>query len=157
MDKFLDDYIERIRSEFPQIPEDAGHVIASAFFAYRYELFPKTVRECTTALSQLSGSGIMDAVKKALILLRSYAQAYDNSQVRPDPVPFFTETEQQYLAVVLLKESVEDPDSLALDNALVLIYAVSLAASPDDEDALLEHRKFILILLEAYKRQLGLQ
>jgi len=156
MEKFLNDYIERVRPVFDRIPATTAHVIASAFFGFKFELFPKTLRECTTALSQVPDGEGSEAVKKALTIIRSYAEALDNAQVRPDRVVPFTEAEHAYLAVNLPPDRIEDPDTLELDNALILIYVVAMTASPDDEEALDEHRKYILKMLDNYKRALGI-
>ena len=39
MEKFLNEYIERIRPVFGRMPEKAAHGIASAFFAFKFELY----------------------------------------------------------------------------------------------------------------------
>jgi hypothetical protein len=157
MEKFLNDYIGRVSPEYSRIPENTAHVIASAFFAFKFELYQKTRRECKNALLQLPDGGGNDAVKKALAIVQSYAEAYENSQVLPEPVLLFTPAEHAFLAVTLPPEVIEDPATLDLDNALILLYAVALASSPDDEQALEEHRNYIITLLEPYKRLLGLQ
>jgi len=156
MEKFLSDYIERIRSGYTKIPENTGHVIASAFFSFKFELYQKTLRECATALSQVQDGGSNDALKKALVIVRAYAEAFENAQVRPEVVPSFTEPEHAFLAVNLPAENIEDPPTLELDNALILLYAVSVITSPEDEQALEEHRKYVITLLDTYKRALGI-
>lgn len=156
MEKFLGDYIERMRPAFGRIPENTAHVIASAFFSFKFELYPKTLRECAAALSQVPDGGGNDALKKSLTIVRLYAEALENAQVRPDAVPAFTEPELAFLAVNLPRDRIEDPETLELDNALALIYAVAVITSPDDEQALDEHRNYVITLLETYKRALGI-
>ena len=157
MEKFLKDYIERVRPVFGRLPAKTAHVIASAFFSFKFELYPKTLRECTTALSQIQeDGGGNDAIKKALAIINAYAVAFESAQVRPDGVPAFTEAEQAYLAVNLSPDLNEDPVTLELDNALLLLYAVAVIASPDDEQALDEHRKYVIKMLDTYKRALGI-
>src|SRR5208283_1021890 len=152
MEKFLKDYIEHVRPVFGRIPEQTAHVIASAFFSFKFELYPKTLRECTTALSQVpEGDG-----SATLSIVNAYAVAYGNAQVRPETVPAFDDSDRAYLAVNLALEVNEDPLTLALDNALLLLYAVAVISSPDDEQALEEHRKYLVTMLETYKRALGL-
>ena len=97
-----------------------------------------------------------DAIKKALAIINAYAVAFESAQVRPDGVPAFTEAEQAYLAVNLSPDLNEDPVTLELDNALLLLYAVAVIASPDDEQALDEHRKYVIKMLDTYKRALGI-
>ena len=48
-------------------------------------------------------------------------------------VPAFDDSDRAYLAVNLPPEVNEDPLTLALDNALLLLYAVAVISSPDDE------------------------
>jgi hypothetical protein len=156
MENFLNDYIERVRPVYGRIPEKTAHVIASAFFAFKFELYQKTIRECTTALSQVPEGGGSDAVKKALTIVRAYAEALENAQVKPDHVVPFMDAEHAYLAVNLSPDRIEDPDTLELDNALILLYVVAVISSPDDEQALDEHRTYVITILGTYKRALGI-
>jgi hypothetical protein len=156
METFLKDYIERLRPAFNQVPEETGHTIASAFFSFKFELYPKTLRECAAALAQVHGSGAGATLKKALSIVNAYAVAYGNAQVRPESVPAFDEADRPYLAVNLAPEVNEDPLTLDLDNALLLLYTVAVISSPDDEQALEEHRKYVVRMLDNYKRALGL-
>jgi hypothetical protein len=156
MEKFLNAYIERMRPVFNRIPEKTAHVIASAFFSFKFELYPKTLRECATALSQVPDGSGSEALKKALAIIQSYAEARENAQVEPDHVVPFTDADHAYLAVNLPPDRIEDPDTLELDNALLLLYAVAVIASPDDEQALDEHRTYVITMLGTYKRALGI-
>jgi hypothetical protein len=156
MEKYLNDYIERVRPVFGRIPEKTAHTIASAFFAFKFELYQKALRECTTALSQVPDGSGSEALKRALTIVRAYAEALENAQVRPDHVVPFTESEHEYLAVNLLPDRNEDPDTLELDNALLLLYAVAVLTSPEDEQALDEHRTYVITMLGTYKRALGI-
>jgi len=61
-----------------------------------------------------------------------------------------------YVPIILPPGQIEDPGSLELDNALILIYSVAVITSPDDEEAMTEHRKFIIRLLNGYKKALGI-
>ncbi|HVP97417.1 hypothetical protein [Methanoregula sp.] len=156
METFLKDYIERIRPAFSYLPEETGHTIASAFFSFKFELYQKTLRECAAAIAQVPGNGPGTTLKKALSIINTYAIAYANAQVRPESVPRFDETDRSYVAISLAPEVNEDPLTLDLDNALLLIYATAVISSPDDEQALEEHRKFVIRMLENYKSALGL-
>jgi hypothetical protein len=155
MEKFLKDYIERVRPVFGWIPEETGHTIASAFFSFKFELYPKTLRECAAVLAQIPGGDGSATLKKALSIVNAYAVAYENAQVRPEAVPAFDDVDRAYLAINIAPEANEDPLTLDLDNALLLLYAVAVISSPDDEQALEEHRKYVVKMLEAYKRALG--
>ncbi len=156
MEKFLKDYIDRMRPVFGRLPEETGHIIASAFFSFKFELYPKTLRECTTAISQLQNGDGSAALKTALLIVKAYASAYANAQVRPETAPAFADADHAYLSVNLAPELNEDPLTLDLDNALLLLYAVAVIASPDDEQALDEHRKYLIKMLDIYKRALSL-
>jgi len=157
MERFLEAYIERIRPAFPGYPDETAHEIASSFLAFRYGMYANAVRECAHALSLVPPGGANDAVRKALEILRANARDRDNSQVTPDTGIAFTEAEKQYIAVNLPADHTEDPGSLSLDNALILVYVVALLTSPDDEETLGEHRKTIVRLLTDYKKALGLE
>jgi hypothetical protein len=163
MEQFLTDYIQRIRDVIDDIPETTAHEIASAFLAFRFGLYANAARECTHAIELLgheknpARSGAYAALKKALAIVLANAQDLDNSQVTADMSLRFDEQERSYTAIRLTPYTVEDPGTLELDNALVFVYAAALIASPDDEEAMGEHRKFIVRLLAAYKKVLGIQ
>ena len=61
----------------------------------------KTLRECTTALSQVPEGDGSATLEKALSIVNAYAVAYGNAQVRPETVPAFDDSDRAYLAVNL--------------------------------------------------------
>jgi hypothetical protein len=162
MEQFLIDYINRIRDEIDGISVTTAHEIASAFLAFRFGLYANAARECTHAIGLLSQgknpvhNGAYAALRKALAIVLANAQDLDNSLVTADLSVRFDEQERTYIAITLAPEEVEDPGTLELDNALVLVYAAALIASSEDEDAMEEHRKFIVRLLTGYKKALGI-
>ena len=157
MERFLDAYIERMRPLFPGFPAETAHEIASVFLAFKFGLYANAVRECTHALSLVPAGGANDALKKALEIILTNAQVRDNSQVTADLGVFFSEAERQYVAIALPPEKVEEPGTLNLDNALILTYVVAFITSPDDEEALGEHRRLIVRMLADYRKALGLE
>jgi hypothetical protein len=156
MEQYLTEYIKRTREDYPGFPAATAHEIASAFLAYKFGLYVNAVQECTHALSLIPDSGANAALKKALLIVREKAQNLTDSQVIVDPSIAFSETERRYVAVNLLQDKIDDPATLELDNALTLLYAVAVNTSPDDEEALGEHRMFVIRLLTGYKKALGL-
>lgn len=156
MERFLTEYINRIRPLFPGFQGSTAHEIASAFLAFRFGLYTNAVRECTHAISLIPDSGANNTLKKALSIIRANAQDLENAKFSADISIGFSDEDRPFIPVSLLPEQIEDPGSLALDNALVLIYCVALLTSPDDEEALTEHRKFAVRLLSGYKKALGL-
>ena len=62
-----------------------------------------------------------------------------------------------YTAINLPADKIEDPGTLELDNALILVYVVALITSPDDEEMLEEHRRMIVRMLTDYKKAMGLE
>ena len=157
MERFLDAYIERMRSHFPGYPGETAHEIASAFLTYKFGLYANAVRECSHAISLIPAGGANNGVRKALEIIRANAQDRDNSQVMPDLSVSFSDTERQYIAISLPEDKIEDFGTLNLDNALILTYVVALITSPDDEEALGEHRRLIVRMLTDYKKALGLE
>jgi hypothetical protein len=157
MERFLDAYIERMRPYFPGYHGETAHEIASTFLAFKYGLYANAVRECSHAISLIPAGGANDVERKALEIIRANAQDRDNSQVIPDPGVSFSDAERQYIAISLPEDKIEDPGTLTLDNALILTYVVALITSPDDEEALGEHRRLIVRMLTDYKKALGLE
>jgi hypothetical protein len=156
MEQFLTEYIDRLRPEFRELPGKTAHEVASAFLAFRFGLYRNAVLECTQAISLLPDGRGYSALKKALSIVRANAQDLENAQFIANLSITFSEDERQYVPVLLPEDQIEDPGSLELDNALVLIYSAALIASPDDEEAMAEHRKFILRVLNGYKKALGI-
>ena len=156
MDRFLAEYINRMKPHFTSMPAATAHEIASAFLAYRFGLFPNVVQECNHAISHIPDSESNNVVKKALAIVRANAQNLDNSQFLEDVTIVFADNEIPYLPLNLPMEKIEDPGSYKLDNALVLVYAVASITSPEDEEVMAEHHKFIIRLLTGYKKALGI-
>jgi hypothetical protein len=157
MERYLDAYIERMRPHFPGYPGETAHEIASAFLAFKFGLYSNAARECSHAISLIPAGGANEGIRKALEIIRANAQDRDNSQVTADLGVSFSEAERQYIPITLSEEKIEDPGTLTLDNALILTYVVALITSPDDEDALDEHRRLIVRMLSDYKKALGLE
>jgi hypothetical protein len=156
MERFLTEYINRLRPHFTGFPVVTAHEIASAFLAFKFGLFRNAVHECTQAISLIPDDGANVALKKALTIVSAHAQNLDNAQFISDLSIFFSENERQYVPIMLPPDQVEDPGSLELDNALILIYSVAVITSPEDEEAMTEHRKFIVRLLSGYKKAMGI-
>ena len=156
MEQFLTEYIDRMRPHFTGFPVVTAHEIASAFLAFKFGLFRNAVHECTQAISLIPDNEANVALKKALSIVRANAQNLENAQFTSDFSIFFSENERQYVPIMLPPDQIEDPGSLELDNALILIYSVAVITSPEDEEAMTEHRKFIVRLLSGYKKALGL-
>jgi hypothetical protein len=156
MEHFLRDYIERIKPEFKTIQEKTAHEIASAFLAFKFGLYQNAIDECRLASAQVPTGGSNDALRKALQIVQLNAEDLENAQVTADTRAAFSESEHPFVAINLQQEAIEDPASLELDNALILLYAVAKNTSPDDELALDEHQKFVLKILTSYKAALGI-
>jgi hypothetical protein len=156
MERFLTEYSNRLRPYFPGFPELTAHEIASAFLAFKFGLFTTAVRECNHAISLIPDSRANNTLKKALSIIRENASDRENSQFTLNPDLGFSEDDRIFLPVVLPVDQVEDPGTLALENALVLIWCVALITSPEDEEAMIEHRTYIVRLLTGYKKALGI-
>jgi hypothetical protein len=156
MERFLTEYINRLRPHFAGFPAVTAHEIASVFLAFKFGLYRNAVHECTQALSLIPDSGANLALKKALSIVRANAQDLENAQFTPDLSIAFSENERPYMPIILPQDQIEDSGKLELDNALILIYCVADITSPDDEEAMAEHRKFIIRLLNGYKKALGI-
>jgi len=156
MERFLTEYINRLRPHFTGFPAATAHEIASVFLAFKFGLYRNAVHECTQAISLIPDSGANLALKKALSIVRANAQDLENAQFTADLSIVFSENERPYVPIILPRDQIEDPVTLELDNALILIYSVAVISSPDDEEAMAEHRKFIIRLLTGYKKALGI-
>lgn len=157
MEQFLDTYIERMKGNFKGFPPATAHEIASAFLAFKFGLYEKAASECSNAIALIPDSPPNAALKKALSILSASANDRVNSKVTTELPDIFTEAERTFVAVVLQPGKSEDPVTLEIDNALVLVYVVALITSAEDEEALEEHRRLIVRLLTDYKKLLDLE
>ena len=156
MERFLTEYINRLKPHFTGFPAVTAHEIASVFLAFKFGLYRNAAHECTQAISLIPDSGACVALKKALSIVRANAQDLENAQFTADISIAFSENERPYVPITLPQDQIEDPGTLELDNALILIYSVAVLTSPDDEEAMAEHRKFIIRLLNGYRKALGI-
>jgi hypothetical protein len=157
MERFLNDYIERMRPHFPGFPAATAHEIASAFLAFKFGIYPNAVSECTHAISLVPDSSANAALKKALEIVRANAEDRTNAQVTADLSVTFSDAEHRYVAINIPNDRIEDHGTLEMDNALILIYVVALLTSPEDVETMDEHRKFVIRLLTDYKKALGFE
>lgn len=156
MERFLTTYIERMRGHFPGFPAKTAHEIASSFIAYKFGLYEKAASECSNAIALIPDGTANAALKKALGILSASADDRNNSRVTTELPVAFTDAERAFIPLVIPPEKNEDPVTLEIDNAFVFVYVVALITSPDDEEALEEHRRLIVRLLSDYKKALGL-
>ncbi|NMB78897.1 MAG: hypothetical protein GYA23_07350 [Methanomicrobiales archaeon] len=157
MDQFLEKYIERMRGQFRSFPTATAHEIASSFLAFKFGLYDKATSECSNAIALIPDSPQNAVLKKAMAILRASAEDRVNSVITNELPVTFSETDRVFLAISIPAERVEDPVSLEIDNALILIYVVALITSEEDEDALGEHWRLIIRLLNDYKKALELE
>jgi hypothetical protein len=156
MKQMLNDYISRIEPFLSAIDEETGHLVAQSLLLYKFGLYPNAAEKCTEVLDRLKTIAPLpsSALENALLILRERAGDLAHSRVTASPEHTFAEADYDYLAIPLRPEQVENPAALDLDNALILLYAVGIETSPEDEQALEEHQRFIIQILESYKDKL---
>jgi len=157
MEKFLYDYIYRMTPFFGRIDEETAHDIASAVLSFKFGLYAKTVTDVSKALARLPSDDSSPALQKALQIVQDRAVALEEALVSDFSLTGFEPVDSPYLAVNLEPEQIEDQDTLNLDNALLLLYAVAYLQSPDDGQSLEEHQNFVIQILEDYREPLNLQ
>jgi hypothetical protein len=146
-----------MRTHYSRFPSGTAHEIASAFLAFKFGLYENAIRECAHAISLIPDSPQNDALKKALAIVQANAEDRNNSKVTPDLSVAFSAEQRMFVPVNLPTDKIEDPGTLELDNALILIYVVALITSPDDEEMLEEHRRMIVRMLTDYKKAMGME
>jgi len=154
MKQMLNEYIGRIEPLLTTIDEETGHQVAQSLLTYKFGLYGNAVEKSTAALARLNAvTPHPDTLERALLILRERAGGFVDSRVTENPEHTFTEADYDCLAIRLRPDQIEDPVTLDLDNALVLLYAVGIETSPDDEQALEEHQRFVFQILEGYKEK----
>jgi hypothetical protein len=153
MDRFLSQYIEQVRPAFSGIPRDAAHQVAFAFLSYRLGIYHDAVTRCDHALKLIEGRPIPGVLGSALKIIRERAAALSQAQYDAK-LPFLFTKEDLPFGIIDPKEPVADADLFQLTDALLLLYAAALLASPDDEQALEEQEKYVLQLIATYRKSL---
>lgn len=153
MDSALSQYIDRVRPAFSGIPRDAAHQVAFVFLSYKLGIYNDVVTRCDQALKLIEGRPIPGVLGRALSIVRERAAALSQAQYDAR-LPFLFTKEDLPLGIIDPKEPVADSDLFQLTNALLLLYAAALIASPDDEQALEEQEKYILQLIATYRKSL---
>ena len=156
MKQLLNEYIGRIEPLLAVIDEEIGHLVAQSLLTYKFGLYENAMEKSTEALARLDAiTPRPGTLERALLILRERAGGFAESRVTANPEHVFTEEDYGDLAIRLTKDQVDDPTVLDLDNALILLYAVGIETSPEDEQALEEHQRFIIQILESYKEKLA--
>lgn len=156
MEKFLYDYITRLSPQFQEIDRATAHEIASAVLSFKFALYRKVIVSADNAIGKLGDSPALRVLKAALEIVRDRADNLENARASGySPVKFSIEQEE-FLAIRLPPGQVEDKDTLVLNNAILLLYAVAYLESPDDGQALDEHQNFPLQIISSYKEPLNL-
>ena len=153
MDRFLSEYIDRVRPAFSPLPPDAGHQVAFAFLSFKLGIYHDAVTRCDQALMMIAGKELPGALSRALRVVRERAVALSNSQFDAR-LPFLFAKEDLPLGIIDPKEPVADADLFQLTDALLILYAAALASSPDDGQALEEQENYVLQLIATYRKSL---
>ena len=157
MKTYLESYLGRIRQSVAGIGPDAGHEIAGAVLSFKYGLYTNASRNAATAARVVARDpGISATIIKALGMVRERSDMLEMADPRPDLTMIFDETDRQWLCIDLPQDPNRDPFIVSMDNALLLLYAVGIATSPEDQQALEENQKFALQILGDYKIPLNL-
>ncbi|QSZ67913.1 hypothetical protein RJ40_10610 [Methanofollis aquaemaris] len=155
-DTYLEAYIERLRPAFEALDDETAHAVTSALLRFKFGLYGNAAAKAAVALARLEGEEAPGALRTALQVLQQRADDLKASVPVSTKLPPFSEEERPFLAMDLPAGEVEDKATFTLDNALLLLYAVGAIASPDDEQALDEHRGFTIQILTSYRKQLRL-
>ena len=156
MEKFLYDYITRLSPQFRGIDRATAHEIASAVLSFKFVLYRKVIMSADNVIGKLDDSPAQQVLKSALEIVRDRADNLENARVSGYSPVRFSPDQEEFLALRLPPEKVEDNDTLVLNNAILLLYAVAYLESPDDGQALDEHQNFPLQIISSYKEPLNL-
>jgi len=155
MEKYLYDYMHRITPHYRGIDREAAHDVASAVLSFKFGLYPNSVSSAESAISRLPAGAAQETLRKALVIIRDRAAGLEASEVKRYSQQTFTEDDTRFLALAIPDGQVRSREDQALDNALLLGYAVAYLCSPDDGQVLDEHQNFVIQILNPYKDALG--
>lgn len=156
MEKYLYDYITRLSPQFQGIDRATAHEIASAVLSFKFTLYRKVIVSADNAIAKLDDSPAQRVLKAALEIVRDRADNLENARVSGYSPIVFSPDQEEFLALRLPPDEIKDKDTLVLNNAILLLYAVAYLESPDDGQALDEHQNFPLQIISSYKEPLNL-
>lgn len=160
MKKLLDEYLAQIAPLGKKIDAETGHLIALAMLTFKMGLFTDCIERCSELLGdgKVGGEGrgaeLPRPVRKAVEIIRTRARDLMEGRVYSPDLPNFTPEEEGMLPIRIPPAAVDDPQRLSISNALVVLYAVALAASPEDAPALEEQERYVLQLYAPYRKLL---
>ncbi|HDR73866.1 MAG TPA: hypothetical protein ENN85_08165 [Methanoculleus sp.] len=168
-------YIERIKPLGEATGERAGHRIASALISFAMGMYDRAVERCDQSIAALETREAPRTVVAALRILREHARSLVATQVSVRSAFTFEGTvkvgspqgegnnapqefsfggdDSAYLLLPETDEGVAPPEVVARDNALILLYAAAVTASPDDAQALEEQVAPLLTARLEYYRE----
>lgn len=153
-DAYLEAYIGRLRPVFEGLDEETAHAVTSALLRFKFGLYGNAAAKAEAALGRLEREEAPGVLKTALQVLQRRANDLKASVLVSTDLPRFSEEDRPFLAMDLPADEVEDAATYTLDNALLLLYVAGVIASPDDEQALDEHRGLPIQILTSYRKQL---
>lgn len=157
MKSYLVDYINRMKQPFSVIDEGGAHQIAFAFLTFKMGLYDDTVRRCEKSLEMLKSTKAPSALEKSLKVIQERARDLSQSRIQSTNIPLFSPEERHYTAINVPLEQVEDPIHLTISNSLLLLYAIAINMSPDDATALEEQERYVIHILDGYKKLLNIE
>ena len=145
-----------MKQPFSAIDEECAHQIAFAFLTFKMGLYDDTVRRCEKTLQLLQSTKVPSALQKSLKVIQERARDLSQARIQSMNIPLFASDERNYTAINVLPELVEDPIHLTISNSLILLYAVAINTSPDDATALEEQERYVIHILEGYKKYINI-
>lgn len=155
MEQYLYDYMHRITPYYRGIDRETAHEVASAVLSFKFGLYPNSMSSAESAVSRITAGAAYETLKKALVIIRDRASSLEASEIKRYSQQTFSEDDTRFLALTIPDGQVKNREDQALDNALLLGYAVAYLCSPDDGQVLDEHQNFVIQILNPYKEALG--
>jgi hypothetical protein len=159
MERYLNDYIERMRPAFHDLDRELAHQISLIYLTFKMGSYEDTIHRCNAVQDLISDTHPRtgNALQKAITIVRIRATDLQEAGMIITPLPSFEGEERAFMAVDLDEKSVSDLSHLHLVNALLMLYAAGRIASSRDEQALDEHQNFAVNLINPYKEALGME
>ena len=150
MEKYLTGYVERVQPLLSGIGREAGHQTAFVFLSFKMGLYDEAVQRCDHALRH--GETLPPLLARAFRIICERAEHLVEASYNEPLTEKFSPEEVPLLALAPEDTDVPDAPQLHVANALILVYAAGLLASPDDSQALEEQEKYVLQLIAAIRK-----
>ncbi len=140
-------YCESLRGKVPVVGQSAAHLAAIGFIRFSLGDYREVIHAADTATQKNELLTQCPALYTAFEIIREQAELLETSAEQPDEFRDFPPSDRDCLAKQVPEKKRTGRYELALENALLLLFATAWIASESDRPMLLSGEEFALRLI----------